>query len=78
MLALMVHFIVLSTFSGEAPIYVVVTIKYGKFILGSKSAVIFENDIIPNIITIITPTNTVKWFLYAKFRHYYIHSCFIS
>ena len=54
---------VVSTFSGLAPTYVVRTNAYGKSILGSKSVVMFVNEINPNKIIKITATNTVNGFL---------------
>ena len=56
-----------STFSGLAPGYVVITITYGKFKLGNKSVVIFVNEIPPNNNIIITATTTVNGFFTLNF-----------
>ena len=56
-----------STCSGVAPTYVVYTMTYGKFMLGSRSVVIFVNEITPSTITRMTPTITVYGFFTLYF-----------
>ena len=76
---------VVSTVSGDAPWYVVITIAYGSSILGSKSVVIFVNDTIPKMITSTTATMTVYGFftlnfeiIFLPFSHFFSYSLFVS
>ena len=68
----------ISTVSGLAPGYVVITITYGKLILGKRSVVIFINETKPKIITIITATNTVYGFLTLPFDNIFPPTSYVQ
>jgi hypothetical protein len=57
----------ISTVSGLAPGYGVITMTYGRLILGKRSVDILVKDTTPRTITKITATRTVYGFLTLNF-----------
>ena len=66
-----------STVSGLAPWYVVITIAYGRSMLGRRSVFIFVNETTPRIRTNTTATTTVYGFFTLK-RASILFSSFFS
>ena len=63
-----------STSSGLAPGYVVITNAYGRLIFGKRSVVIFIKDTTPRINTSTIPTITVYGFFTLNFDNIYFSS----